>query len=314
MNLCQSRVILWLQFLIFFPSLSFSQDLIPTSVALSDNAYSILLNPADLGVKQKISQATLRTYLQSFVVLEFSKGGHFSCRLDPEVSPGSEKKLDPGLFDALRCIIAEENPAYEYALTEAVTSIWMEQLKPLNDREKQRQLIGEAVLEHPEVGPLLLQIAGSRLHDFGYNCSDCPRLGTSRELNWEKFVKVALRFIYVDQIQPNGKVQLHVCSGINAISELEDLDSELIRLAYEVIWRNVILENPPLIELIGFTVERQKKLFTEPDLDLRLGRLQGAIWADLGQNEDFQSMLKEGVCSILGNYTYQWTGCKESEG
>jgi hypothetical protein len=57
---------LWVLFLILLPSLSISQDLIPTSVALSDNAYGILLNPAGLGVKRGSNGFLSYSRLESF--------------------------------------------------------------------------------------------------------------------------------------------------------------------------------------------------------------------------------------------------------
>ena len=51
---------------LLIPTFSFSQDLIPTSVALSDNAYGILLNPAGLGVKRGSNGMLAYSSLEKF--------------------------------------------------------------------------------------------------------------------------------------------------------------------------------------------------------------------------------------------------------
>ena len=130
-----------------------------------------------------------------------------------------------------------------------------------------------------------LGIRGGRLD--GYE-SPSPTRIAMRDL-----VSVAVRFFYPDTILPDGSVWAHICVGLNGLKDMQTPpDLAVEAFAAGAILRDSKAEKHPLQDEFGETLGRILQLDLSSDLEVRLTRIQGALWASLAESRLLRRSLR----------------------
>jgi hypothetical protein len=117
--------------------------------------------------------------------------------------------------------------------------------------------------------------------------------GPPASITMDELMRVAVRFFYPDTVLPDGSIQAHVCVGLNGMKDLP----EPRRLAVEAFAADVILHDMkspkhPLQDEFSDALQRVIKLGLSSDPEVRLTRVQGALWGSLAQSRRLRRTLR----------------------
>ncbi|HXH28730.1 MAG TPA: hypothetical protein VNL37_06770, partial [Candidatus Polarisedimenticolia bacterium] len=110
-----------------------------------------------------------------------------------------------------------------------------------------------------------------------------------------RLISVAARFFYPDTVRPDGSVQAHICAGLNGLKDLQGpRDLAVEAFAADVILGDAKSERHPLRDDFGRRLGRIVKLDLSSDPEVRLTRIQGALWASLADSRRLRRVLRRG--------------------
>lgn len=108
----------------------------------------------------------------------------------------------------------------------------------------------------------------------------------------DEVVSVAVRFFYPDSILPDGRVQTHVCIGINGVSDLQrGRDIAVEAFVYSAIMKELKDNRHGLDSAYQRAAHRLNRLDLSSDNRVRLIRSQGALWTMMAQSPALRETL-----------------------
>ena len=113
-----------------------------------------------------------------------------------------------------------------------------------------------------------------------------------RTFSEAQLLRVAVRFIYPDNLSANGNIGVHYCSVFNGLSDLKVRDPYLEALAYSAIIEELHLEPSSLVAGVSASLKLAKELELSGEESIVLSRVQGLVWGDLMRSAEFRSMLQ----------------------
>lgn len=155
------------------------------------------------------------------------------CGLEPAATP-IERSVVAGFASANEVLIslrAERDAAFE-AVAE-----------PEPEPGTRLAAVRRAYLSDAFLGVLLVRMDAA-LAEEGLHCQGCPTpvRPPRREVTWEEFEPYLLAHVWPDPVvtptddkgRPTGdlKLHVHICGGLNGVSELAEPDSKLIQAGY----------------------------------------------------------------------------------
>jgi hypothetical protein len=131
--------------------------------------------------------------------------------------------------------------------------------------------------------------------DRGGSAAAAPRdtsAALPRTVSFQRVLDVAARFFYPDAILPNGRIQSHICVGINGIVDMEQgRDLAVEAFAYASIFHDLLT---PRFHVEADFAEASRlinamDLSTNPST--RLQRAQGVMWGIMVRSEKLRQVL-----------------------
>jgi hypothetical protein len=100
------------------------------------------------------------------------------------------------------------------------------------------------LFEDPSFAAPLRRFTDGILRARGFACSDClAGLGPSREVSWPQVRDYLERFIHVKEVDPSGRVDLHVAAAENRIPEFHSSHHDLAAAVYSAM-HGAIADSP----------------------------------------------------------------------
>lgn len=117
---------------------------------------------------------------------------------------------------------------------------------------------------------------------------------TRNVISSEELIRIAVRFFFPDRITENGRIHAYVCVGIHGLKDVEDARDLIVEaFCYETIFKEMGSEQYGLRDEFDSILAHVKDLLLSKDNQTKLNRVQGAVWALLGNNPKLRETLSD---------------------
>lgn len=150
-------------------------------------------------------------------------------------------------------------------------------------REVARRLAGDTAL---------LRTLGETLERSGALPDGRRPMPEPRAVSFQRVIDVAARFFYPDSILPNGRIQSHMCAGINGIVDMQGgRDPAVEAFAFSALFHELDAPKFYLDGDFGEAARLVNAMDLSSDPTMRLRRAQGAMWALMVRSEKLRQVL-----------------------
>jgi hypothetical protein len=123
----------------------------------------------------------------------------------------------------------------------------------------------------------------------------------------EELFTVASRFFLIDSISPKGKIQTHICIGINGQQELENSTQFhlLAAFCYEAIFTDFEKQSSPIDSVFEFHRKEMSDIILKDKKRNRISFYQQLLFQKMASNAVFQEALLEYYESHRGDLPFE---------
>ena len=146
------------------------------------------------------------------------------------------------------------------------------------DWDKKIAAAQDALARDRRLERLIGTVLAGFLHEQGLVLEGYPVLAQRERIPLGEIEELAARFFYPDAVRPDGTIQAHICTNINAASELPLSQNLLVGAFTYAAVRNHMDEIMPEFEKAMGVAQR---LATSPDPATVVARAQGVVWSHL---------------------------------
>jgi hypothetical protein len=137
---------------------------------------------------------------------------------------------------------------------------------------------------------------GATIARFRASRGDAASAGPSRPLpvfSMDDAMQVAVRFFYPDAIQPDDRIQTHICVGFNGVRDLQrPRNLALEAFLFDAIQTVTNDDTPVAVEVQRLTREMNRADLSA-DSAIRVTRAQGFLWSRLAPNPVLRRAIRD---------------------
>lgn len=185
--------------------------------------------------------------------------------------------------------LAADHRVYLGYLLDFGASIPAEELERRMDRpEELTAYFVEALRRDPVFNSAVLPTLARALAARGAERVSIP---PRRTVSLERAINIAVRFFYPDRASDDGMTG-HICSGINGLADAPwERDPALEALVFSAIRRDLATEARPIQQEFVEALKSALELDLSADLETRVTRAQGAVWALLARSQHLRALV-----------------------